>query len=137
MSKFNRSLFIRNIPQPLVVRPLKAVLAAKLYDLLDWVWWKIVPGTIITVKWPRGSPRWIPMEYLNPHFDLTSDSADPNDHYRPTLEHYCGKQFVGWHWKAVVGIHNVNTYECTVDFIEIKFRFDKKQWASLLALRWG
>jgi hypothetical protein len=127
MPKSNRSLFLRDTPSSRrSTRQLKDALIFKAYDILDKFWWYVMPGPTIIVKWPAGNNGWIPMDYLGARLN----SADPNDHYRPVLEYHCGKQFVGWHWKAIVSNHKVDT-------IEIKFRFDKKQWATIFALQWA
>lgn len=55
--------------------------------VLNKLWWKFMPGTLIKVKWPTGEivvdhndPRWQDMGgavWVNLGY-----SSDPNDHYR-------------------------------------------------------
>ena len=108
MTKFNRAVFVRDVD--INPRPkLFANLVVKLRNLPDLLWWKYIPGTSIVVAWPRGST-----------------TTDPNEAYRPILETYCGAQFIGWHWRTAAD-----------DSIEIKFRFGKSRWATLMAMRWA
>lgn len=123
MSKFNRAVFVRNIPIQKswsIKRTCTAILNL-VYTLLDTIWWKYVPGTTINVPWPKPGEVQIPSNFF-----VTVPTADPNDLYRPTLEHYCGRQYLGWHWRFSAP-HN----------IEIKFRVGKSRLATLFAIRWA
>ena len=108
MTKFNRAVFVRNVGIA-PRRKLFAKLVATLRNLPDLLWWKFIPGTSIVIPWPRGT-----------------GASDPNDVFRPILETYCGAQFIGWHWRSAAD-----------GFIEIKFRFGKSRWATLMAMRWA
>ena len=59
------------------------------------IWWKWVPGVVITVKWPYGL---VPV-FDSPFNGIMIPSADPNDHYRPWLESFIGKQGSDWDWR--------------------------------------
>jgi hypothetical protein len=92
------------------------------------IWWKIVPGTEIKICWPDGPViKSFEDQYMS---DQELFSADPNDHYRPWIEHYVGCQ--GWDWDWALRdndvLHNVLT---------IKFRKGKDQWASIAAMKWS
>ena len=54
-------------------------------NIPERIWWKFMPGTTITVKWPR--TEWIVL-----HDDGSTLTCDPNHHYRPWLEKNVGKQ---------------------------------------------
>lgn len=103
-------------------------------DVYQKIWWLLMPGTVIRVKWPSGPvtidesmPRWDwtvgPSKYI-------VDSADPNDHYRPWLEANAGRQGWDWNW----GMGNL---DITENRLTIKFRRGREQWASVAALRWA
>lgn len=77
-----------------------------------------MPGTTIKVKWPVGEVR-IKQEQSG-IWDYVR-SADPNDHYRPWLEKYVGKQ--GWDWNWKLDPHGF-------DSLIIKFRRGKEKYAS-------
>lgn len=117
MSKFNRALFIRQEYKPTLRQRLRPI-ASFLKKMPDTLWWKVIPGSTITVPWP------CEMEIESPNHP-TVRTTDPNDIYRPLLEAYCGRQYVGWNWRGVG------------ERIEIKVRADKSRWATLLALRWS
>lgn len=78
-------------------------------------WWKFMPGTTITVKWPAGIC-----------IDGT-DSSDPNDHYRAELEAAVGKQGRDWDWRV-----SDDSYKLT-----IKVRNTHAAWATMALLKWG
>lgn len=100
--------------------------------LWNKIWWTVVPGTNVIVKWPvgevvvgPGSRNWSGM---GPAQELVM-SADPNDHYRPWLEKYVGKQGQDWDWKMLDNDATNNT-------LTIKFRRGCRHWASIVALKW-
>lgn len=101
---------------------------------LNRLWWRLMPGVIIKVRWPVGEvviteddPRWDwtigPSKYL-------VESADPNDHYRHWMEKNVGKQ--GWDWDWTM-MHN----DIAENKLTIKFRNGKKAQATIAALRWS
>lgn len=83
-----------------------------------YVWWKLMPGYCITVKWPVGMVEFTDYE-----------SPDPNDHYRPWLEENVGKQGWDWDWE-------MTNNDITTNSLTIKFRLGKKSYAMMAALKW-
>ena len=75
------------------------------------LWWKLMPGPTITVKWP-----------------ICHNSADPNELYRPWLEENVGRQ--GWDWDWRIG-------ESVTDTLTIKFRKGRAKYAIIAALDWN
>ena len=95
-------------------------------NLRSKLWWLLMPGEVISVKWPVGTVRV-------PNGDNTgtlTESADPNDHYRPWLEKNVGKQ--GWDWQW--GMANT---DATLNRLTIKIRRKYAAQATIAALRWG
>ena len=106
--------------------PINDVLRARLqmlekFNVLDHIWWKLMPGVTISVRWPVG---WTKPDHLGNQ----ANSADPNDHYRPELERVVGKQGWDWYWKVDPN---------DVDSLIIKFRKSKENYASYFALKWS
>jgi hypothetical protein len=101
---------------------------ARTLDIFSNIWWKWVPGVIITVKWPTG---WVVLDDDGQGGQTSTESADPNDHYRPWLEKNVGRQ--GWDWQWRIGTAGTRGY----DTLLIKFRKSKATFATLAALRWG
>jgi hypothetical protein len=100
-------------------------LAWSRHGLVSKLWWKVVSGPSIQVKWPIGEIRIRQEE--SDIWDYVR-SADPNDHYRPWLEENVGKQYWDWDWR----IGSVDP-----DTVEIKFRRNKAPWATMASLLWG
>ena len=103
-------------------------------NIWQQLWWRFVPGVVIKVRWPVGplivdhyDPRWVD---LGGAVWVQIDSADPNDHYRPTLEQLVGKQGRDWNW-GVAG-NDVAENQLT-----IKIRRKYANHATMLALRWS
>ncbi len=105
-------------------------------NLWERLWWRFVPGVIINVRWPTGlitagpgpeDPRWV--DYGGAAY-VTYESADPNDHYRPFMEKYVGRQGWDWNW----GMQDNDIAE---NRLTIKFRQAKREWAIIAALKWG
>lgn len=104
-------------------------------SFINRVWWKLMPGTIIKVKWPAGNivvnhhdPRWRDMGgavWVDLGF-----SADPNDHYRWWMEQNVGKQGWDWDWSMLDD-------DISKNYLTIKFRKGKEQYAIIAALRWA
>jgi hypothetical protein len=103
-------------------------------NIKDKLWWRFMPGVVINVAWPSGEiivdhsdPRW---------FDcggavwVKFDSADPNDHYRPWLEQYVGKQGWDWNW----GMAGEDAAE---NRLTIKIRQKYAHHATIALLRWA
>lgn len=96
-------------------------------NLRDKLWWLLMPGTIINVKWPVG---WVVLNESPDGSCVSTDSADPNDHYRPWLEKHVGKQ--GWDWQW--GMANT---DATENRLTIKIRRKYSEYATLAALMWS
>jgi hypothetical protein len=105
-------------------------------SLGEWLFWKYGKGPTITVAWPVG---WVIL-HQNPDPDgsvVSTESADPNDHYRPELTARVGKQNRDWMWKIgpVAADNDANTHGHTT--LLIKFSKKNAMWASYFALKWG
>ena len=103
-------------------------------NIRDKLWWWLVPGVIIKVRWPRGmivvdhdDPRWVD---IGGAVYVEIDSADPNDHYRPIMERLIGRQKWHWDWGFVGNDVNDNC-------LTIKIARSRAKYATLLALQWG
>ena len=97
----------------------------KRLGIINAIWWAVVPGKEITVKWPVGWTTPIPAPGGG---FIQIESADPNDHYRPWLEENVGRQ--GWDWDWKIGPIAADNGSGTVGF-------GKAKWASMAALKWG
>jgi hypothetical protein len=96
-------------------------------SILNALWWKFMPGEIITVMWPIGEVRI--RQESSGLWDYVR-SADPNDLYRPELEATIGKQ--GWDWDWRLMDKNIEANKLT-----IKFRKGKTNFASYYVMKWG
>lgn len=70
--------------------------------IFEKIWWYFTPCMEISVKWPKGKivvnhddPRWVD---LGGAVWVELESADPNDHYRPFMEEWIGRQGRDWAW---------------------------------------
>jgi hypothetical protein len=102
---------------------------------LNKIWWYLMPGVAVKVKWPTGpvvvgpnSRNWDGV--TNPCLRQLVESADPNDHYRPWMEANVGRQ--GWDWDWCMRDNDV-----TENRLTIKFRRAKQEWAIIAALKWS
>lgn len=106
--------------------------------VLEYLWWKLVPGTTIKVRWPRY--EWAAAAWTDGSVEqrLTSD---PNYHYRPWLEKNVGKQGIDWNWRIQVGrsfyTPGYEDQDQESDKVVIKFRKGKDKWASVAGLLWS
>jgi hypothetical protein len=107
------------------------------YGLNLWqkLWWRFMPGKVINVRWPTGNivvdhndPRWC--DWGGAVWVDLGFSADPNDHYRPEMEKYCGRQ--GWNWNWGIADNDVAANRLT-----IKIRRKYANYAILLAIKWA
>ena len=107
------------------------------YGLNLWqkLWWRFMPGEVINVRWPSGNivvdhndPRWC--DWGGAVWVDLGFSADPNDHYRPEMEKYCGRQ--GWNWNWGIADNDVAANRLT-----IKIRRKYANYAILLAIKWA
>ena len=97
-------------------------------NIKDKLWWRFMPGVIINVAWPKGP---IVKEFIDQYkTDEQWLSADPNDHYRPWMEKYAGKQ--GWDWNWGVCGKDISENRLT-----IKIRQKHAKYATIAALRWS
>lgn len=103
--------------------------------LIHQLWWQLVPGVEVSVRWPVGQivvnhddPRWQDMGGAV-WVDL-GQSADPNDHYRPWLEHNVGRQCRDWDW-------DLRNDDAAQNRLTIKFRRGKEPEALEAAMRWS
>ena len=102
---------------------------------LNKLWWRLMPGTTIKVAWPVG-PIQVDFETVeyswatNSYSAPISESADPNDHYRPYMEHHVGKQ--GWDWDWCLMNNDI-----TENRLTIKLRKGREKYATILQLKWG
>lgn len=94
--------------------------------VLEYLWWRFMPGTIITVKWPR--TEWIVLHDDGDGGITATLTCDPNHHYRPWLEKNVGKQGIDWNWRIA---------SVTGETVSIKFRKGKDKWASVAGLLWN
>lgn len=97
------------------------------------LWWYCMPGISVTVSWPSG---WTEADHLGNQ----TQSADPNDHFRPWLEANVGKQGWDWDWRTgpitgAQGSANGPTY-LTGDYLTIKFRIGKEKYATMFTLKY-
>lgn len=104
-------------------------------NIVQHIWWKFIPGTTTTVKWPVGE---VVIDESMPQWDWTIgpskyivESSDPNDHYRPYLEKHVGKQ--GWDWDWLIEAKDNTQYP---DQLRIRFRKGKEEWASITTIMW-
>lgn len=103
-------------------------------SLMHLLWWKVMCGATIKVRWPYGEVLVGPNSR---YWDGTTGelrqiviSADPNDHYRDWLEDNVGKQGFDWEW-ALAGD------DLTKETLTIRFRRGKKKYAILASLLWS
>lgn len=102
--------------------------------LWNKIWWRLMPGTTINVRWPSGNlvvdhnhPLWQDMGgavWVDLGF-----SSDPNDHYRPWLEQNVGRQSWDWDWA-------LKNSDVMNDTLTLKFRYGKQHYATIAALQW-
>jgi len=95
--------------------------------IMERLWWRFMPGTVISVRWPRG---WVVLDDDGQGGQTAIQSADPNDHYRPELEQRVGR--FGWDWRW-----GLADRDATQDRLTIKIRRKHARWASYFALKWG
>jgi hypothetical protein len=109
----------------------------KRFGVSEALWWKFVQGPEIVVKWPNG---WTVMHENSDGSIVSTESADPNDHYRPWLEKNVGSQGWDWNWKHSIGASTYTPgYESEMmasDRVVIKFRKKHKEAALMAKLLW-
>lgn len=104
-------------------------------NLREKLWWHLVPGVVINVKWPTGNiivdhndPRWCDIGGAV-WVDL-GPSADPNDHYRPWMEEHVGRQKWDWDW-------GMADRDATDNRLTIKIRQKHHECAIIAKLMWS
>jgi len=98
-------------------------------NILDRLWWRFMPGVVINVAWPKGQVKVGRWSCVGEYFEYV-DSADPNDHYRPWMEHYVGRQGWDWNW-------GLADRDATDNRLTIKIRQRHARYATIAAIRWS
>jgi hypothetical protein len=98
---------------------------SKSMPLIERLYWRWFGGPIITVKWPVG---WVLLHENPDGSQVSTESADPNDHYRPQLEKMVGKQGRDWDWAIGSVLGNK---------LNIIFTKRKADWATYFVLKWS
>lgn len=93
--------------------------------VIEYLWWRFMPGTTIKVKWPKN--EWVIIHDDGNGNKTSALTNDPNDHYRPWLEKNVGRQGIDWNWR-IASIEG--------DTLAIKFRKGKEKWASIITIMW-
>ena len=96
-------------------------------NIFEKLWWRFMPGVVINVKWPKG---WVVLHEDPDGTKISTESADPNDHYRPWLEEHVGRQGLDWNW----GMTGTDASE---NRLTIKIRQKYAKYATIAALRWA
>lgn len=96
-------------------------------NIREQLWWRLMPGVVINVKWPKGR---VVLHEDTDGSAVSTESADPNDHYRPWMEQHVGRQGWDWDW----GIANTDLSE---NRLTIKFRRKHASHATIATLRWS
>ena len=96
-------------------------------NIREQLWWRLMPGVVINVKWPKG---WVVLHEDTDGSAVSTESADPNDRYRPWMEQNVGRQGWDWDW----GIANTDLSE---NRLTIKFRRKHASHATIATLRWS
>ena len=96
-------------------------------NIRDKLWWRFVPGVVVNVKWPKG---WVVLDEAPDGSCVSTESADPNDHYRPFLEQHVGRQGIHWNW-------GMADRDATDNRLTIKIRQKYADYAIIAALRWS
>jgi len=96
-------------------------------NIIEKLWWRFMPGVVINVRWPKGL---VVLDELADGSRVSTESADPNDYYRPWLEEHVGKQ--GWDWNWGMVDNNVAENRLT-----IKIRQKHAKYATIAAIRWS
>jgi hypothetical protein len=103
-------------------------------NLWDNFWWKFIGHTEVDVRWPVG---WAVLHENEDGSKVSTESADPNDHFRPWLEKNVGKQGRDWQWR--IGSIAADNGNGTVGYDTVRIKFAKKHahFASIVALKWA
>lgn len=96
-------------------------------NLREKLWWRFMPGVIINVRWPKG---WVVLREDPDGSCVSTESADPNDHYRPWMEANVGRQKWDWDW----GMANTDVSD---NRLTIKIRQKHSECAIIAKLMWS
>jgi hypothetical protein len=109
----------------------------KRFGLKQSLWWKFMPGVEVELPWPTG---WVVLHENPDGSRVSTESADPNDHYRPWLEKNIGKQGWDWEWKHIMTDTMISPgYEDQAklkDRVVVKIRNKHKEAAIMLKLKY-
>ena len=94
---------------------------ANIFYILRWKYWL---KSEVSIPWPRGWTR-------PDHLGNSSDSSDPNEHYRPWLEQHAGPQGRSWDW--MLDRDSVDEQ----GWADIKIKFRDAKIATLFVLTWS
>ena len=95
-------------------------------NIIDKLWWRLMPGVVINLPWPKG---WVILHEDPDGSCVSTQSADPNDHYRPWLEQHVGRQGWDWNW-------GMADRDATDNRLTIKIRQKYAGYATIALLRW-
>jgi len=115
------------------------MITEKLRKWRDRIYWRLVDHVEIDVKWPTGV---LAVDHDHPGwYDVGAtwveiESADPNDHYRPFLEQWIGRQGWDWDWHLAWHGRNIETGEQN-GRLTIRMRQKHAVYASHIALMWN
>jgi hypothetical protein len=96
-------------------------------NIRDKLWWRFMPGVVVNVRWPKG---WVVLHEAPDGSCVSTESADPNDHYRPFLEQYVGRQGWDWNW----GMADRDAID---NRLTIKIRQKYAKYATIAAIQWS
>lgn len=115
--------------EQMLIRYLRVSMYRQIYNK---VWWRLMPGAEVKVKWPVGQ---VPRAYGDErglHGDpdpFVGESADPSVHYKPWMEAHVGKQGWDWNW-------DLRDNDSAENRLTIKVRKAKEKYASAIGLMW-
>ena len=96
-------------------------------NIRDKLWWRFMPGVVVNVRWPKG---WVVLHEAPDGSCVSTESADPNDHYRPWMEQHVGRQGWDWNW-------GMADRDATDNRLTIKIRQKYAKYATIAAIQWS
>jgi hypothetical protein len=96
-------------------------------NIREKLWWRFMPGVVVNVKWPKG---WVVLHEAPDGSCVSTESADPNDHYRPFLEQHVGRQGWDWNW-------GMADRDATDNRLTIKIRQKYAKYATIAVIQWS
>ena len=97
------------------------------FNIWQQLWWRFVPGVVINVKWPKG---WVVLHEAPDGSCVSTESADPNDHYQAWMEQHVGRQGWDWNW-------GWTDRDVTENRLTIKIRQKYAKYATIAAIQWS